>query len=192
MLRCGAQVLPEWVYFCVTHPLFRNSAIAQMTGTGGLQRVPRDYVENFRIPLPPLEVQKEIVAEIEGYQKVIDGARAVLDHYRPHIPIHPDWPMVELGEVSVFRRGPFGGSLKKEIFVKSGYAVYEQSHAIANDFSEFRYFIDQEKFDEMRRFQVSPGDLIMSCSGTMGKVAIIPEHAPVGVINQSSTETDAN
>ena len=65
-----------------------------MTGTGGLQRVPRDYVENFEIPLPPLEVQKEIVAEIEGYQKVINGARAVLDHYRPHIPIHPDWPMV--------------------------------------------------------------------------------------------------
>ena len=44
-------------------------------------------------------MQKEIVAEIEGYQKVIDGARAVLDHYRPHIPIHPDWPMVPLGEI---------------------------------------------------------------------------------------------
>ena len=53
----------------------------------------------LQIPLPPLEVQKEIVAEIEGYQKVIDGARAVLDNYRPHIPIHPDWPMVELEEV---------------------------------------------------------------------------------------------
>ena len=53
-------------------------------------------VEKLQIPLPPLEVQKEIVAEIEGYQKVINGARAVLDHYRPHIPIHPDWPMVEL------------------------------------------------------------------------------------------------
>ena len=39
------------------------------------------------------------MAEIEGYQKVINGARAVLDHYRPHIPIHPDWPMVELGEI---------------------------------------------------------------------------------------------
>ena len=51
----------------------------------------------IEIPLPPLEVQKEIVAEIEGYQKVIDGARAVLDNYRPHIPIHPDWPMVPLG-----------------------------------------------------------------------------------------------
>ena len=50
-------------------------------------------LREIQIPLPPLEVQKEIVAEIEGYQKVINGARAVLDHYRPHIPIHPDWPV---------------------------------------------------------------------------------------------------
>jgi restriction endonuclease S subunit len=56
-------------------------------------------LRSIEIPLPPLEVQKEIVAEIEGYQKVIDGARAVLDNYRPHIPIHPDWPMVKLAEV---------------------------------------------------------------------------------------------
>ena len=63
-----------------------------MTGTGGMQRVTRRIVTESQIPLPPLEVQKEIVAEIEGYQKVIDGARAVLDNYRPHIPIHPDWP----------------------------------------------------------------------------------------------------
>jgi type I restriction enzyme M protein len=59
----------------------------------------RGDIEKIQIPLPPLEVQKEIVAHIEGYQKVINGARAVLDKYRPHIPIHPDWPMVELGEV---------------------------------------------------------------------------------------------
>ena len=85
----------------------------------------------------------------------------------------------------VFKRGPFGGSLKKEIFVKNGYAVYEQSHAIANDFSEFRYFVDEDKFAEMHGFQVRPGELIMSCSGTMGKVAIIPDNAPAGIINQA-------
>jgi restriction endonuclease S subunit len=156
-----------------------------MTGTGGLQRVPRAFVEEFEVPLPPLEVQKEIVAEIERYQKVIDGARSVIDHYRPNIPIHPEWPTEELGEVCIFRRGPFGGSLKKEIFVKSGYAVYEQSHAISNDFSKFRYFINKDKFDAMRGFQVRPGELIMSCSGTMGKVAIVPDNAPDGVINQA-------
>ncbi|NNN05067.1 MAG: N-6 DNA methylase [Elusimicrobia bacterium] len=105
VLRSGGRVLPEWIYFCVSHPLFRTAAVAQMTGTGGLQRVPRDYVENFRIPLPPLAVQKEIVAEIEGYQKVINGARAVIDNYRPHIPIRPDWPVVEIGAICDIVRG---------------------------------------------------------------------------------------
>jgi len=105
VLRPGDRVLAEYLYFCVTRPNFREPAIAQMTGTGGLQRIPKVYVEQFRIPLPPLEVQKEIVAEIEGYQKVIDGARAVLDYYRPHVPIHPDWPVVELGEICSFKNG---------------------------------------------------------------------------------------
>jgi type I restriction enzyme M protein len=102
VLRPGDRVLSEYLYFCVTHPAFREPAVAQMTGTGGLQRVPKAYVEHFQIPLPPLEVQQAIVAEIEGYQKVIDGARAVVDNYRPHIPIHPDWPEMELGEVCRF------------------------------------------------------------------------------------------
>ncbi len=59
----------------------------------------QEKLRSIQIPLPPLEIQKEIVAEIEGYQKVIDGARAVVENYKPHIPIDPDWPMVELGEV---------------------------------------------------------------------------------------------
>ena len=105
VLRSSDRVLPEFIYFCVTHALFRKPAIEQMTGTGGLQRVPKGFVESFEIPLPPLEVQQEIVAEIEGYQKVIDGARAVLDHYRPHIPIHPDWPMAAVGDIVEFVSG---------------------------------------------------------------------------------------
>ena len=68
--------------------------------TGGVvNNLNSRLVRNVGIPLPPLEVQKEFVAEIEGYQKVINGARAVVDNYRPHIAINPDWPMVELGEV---------------------------------------------------------------------------------------------
>ena len=99
VLRCGEDILSEWMYFCVMHPLFRNWAIHQMTGTGGLQRVPRSCVASFQIPFPPLEVQREIVAEIEGYQKVIDGARAVVDNYRPHIVVDPAWPVVALKEI---------------------------------------------------------------------------------------------
>lgn len=95
------------------------------------------------------------------------------------------WEMVNLGDVCTFTRGPFGGSLKKEIFQKTGYLVYEQYHAIKNDFSFERYYIDGKKYKEMERFKVAAGELIISCSGTMGKIAIIPDNFKEGIINQA-------
>jgi len=71
---------------------------ALQVGMGQPHVSPKDLVK-LQIPLPPLDVQKEIVTEIEGYQKVIDGACTVIDSYRPHIPIHSDWPIVPLGEI---------------------------------------------------------------------------------------------
>lgn len=68
VLRPTDRVLPQWIYYCVTHETFRSRAIPQMTGTGGLQRVPKKFVEQFEIPLPPLEVQRTFIAEIEKYQ----------------------------------------------------------------------------------------------------------------------------
>lgn len=76
-----------------------------MTGTGGLQRVPKSIVEEFQIPLPPLEVQHQIVAEIEGYQKIIDGARQVLDNYQPRFAVNPNWPKVKIGELVSINNG---------------------------------------------------------------------------------------
>ncbi|MEH6726856.1 MAG: restriction endonuclease subunit S [Hyphomicrobiales bacterium] len=95
------------------------------------------------------------------------------------------WEESSMGDLCALVRGPFGGSLKKAVFKPSGYAVYEQQHAIRDQFEDFRYFVDQAKFDEMARFSVSPGDIIMSCSGTMGKIAKVPKFAPVGIINQA-------
>jgi len=98
------QLLPEFLI----NMLRDEKSVAQMIGMAGKGAYPsinQTDVESVQIPLPPLEVQKEIVAEIEGYQKVINGARAVLDNYRPHIPIRPDWPMIELGEICEIKSG---------------------------------------------------------------------------------------
>lgn len=95
------------------------------------------------------------------------------------------WVERKFGDVCGFVRGPFGGSLKKNIFVSDGYAVYEQQHAIYDQFEDVRYFIKENKFKEMKRFELFPGDLIMSCSGTMGKVAIVPKGIRQGIINQA-------
>lgn len=102
--------------------------------------------------------------------------------------IPKDWnlsPLEDWCEPSGLVRGPFGGALKKEYFKERGYAVYEQRHAIHGVKTSFRYFIDEDKYRELIRFSVSPNDLIVSCSGTIGRIERIPEGSKRGVINQA-------
>lgn len=158
-------------------------ALKDGAGIPGLNR--NDVYATKKIPLPPLDAQKVIVAEIDGYQQIIDGARQVVVNYKPTIKIDPDWEIIPLEEVCHFKRGPFGGSLKKEIFVKDGFKVYEQKHAIRNDFEIGEYYITEDKYKEMFAFAIKPNDLIISCSGTMGKIAIVPQKFKPGIINQA-------
>ena len=75
-----------------------------MKGAANVSMKIEDLAE-FQIPLPPIAIQQEIFTEIEGYQKVINGSRAVIDNYRPHIAIDPDWEIINLGEICSFKNG---------------------------------------------------------------------------------------
>ncbi|WP_251217354.1 restriction endonuclease subunit S [Bacillus cereus] len=90
-----------------------------------------------------------------------------------------------MDEKTGFKRGPFGGALKKEIFVDCGYAVYEQQHVINNNFKNIRYFIDAEKYRELISFKIKKDDILVSCSGTVGRIALVPDNVQEGVINQA-------
>ena len=70
-------------------------------GGVGLVHITKGNLERIRIPLPSIEVQQEIVDELEGYQKIIDGCRQVVENYKPIIDIDPSWEMVELGKIYV-------------------------------------------------------------------------------------------
>ena len=84
------------------------------------------------------------------------------------------------------RRGPFGSAIKKAFFVSSGYKVYEQGNAINNDPYRGNYYVNSEKYQELRNFQVQPHDLLVSCSGvTLGRIVELPDDAEPGVINQA-------
>jgi type I restriction enzyme, S subunit len=83
------------------------------------------------------------------------------------------------------KRGPFGSSLKKESFVtKSKYAVYEQQNAIYDNY-ETRYNISQSKFEALKKFEILPGDFIMSGAGTVGKISEVPSGIKKGIFNQA-------
>jgi len=72
----------------------------QNMGSGGtFKEISKTNISKLAIPLPPLEVQQEIVSQLDSYQKIIDGAKQVVDNYIPEIMIDPDWEMVELGDV---------------------------------------------------------------------------------------------
>lgn len=157
----------------------------------------KSVVEIEDIELPSLEEQRRIVARLDTAFEKISAAetltrqnldnvsalqKSILDKY---LSVSDSIHTHRLGAVCDFVRGPFGGTLKKEYFKTEGYAVYEQRHAIYGMGTAVRYFIDEDKFGEMKRFEVRPGDLLMSCSGTIGKISIAPKDVKQGVINQA-------
>jgi type I restriction enzyme M protein len=179
-----SKISKQFLFRLLNKDSFEQECIKSSSGIAQ-KNLSTVWLSKYKIPLPPLDIQEKIVAEIDGYQKIIDGARQITENYKPSIKINPTWPIVELESVCDFKRGPFGGSLKKEIFVKSGYKVYEQKHAIQDNFDIGDYYISPDKYEEMKDFALNAGDLIISCSGTMGKIAIVPNQFAPGIINQA-------
>ena len=143
--------------------VLKSLKLQELRGGAGIPGLNRSEVyQTHKIPLPPLEVQKEIVAEIEGYQKVIDGARAVVDNYRPHIAVDPDWPMVEIGEIA--------------LEIKPGFACGKSSldtegvpHIRPMNVTEDGQFIwdgmkriREEDYQGKERYTLIPGDVLFN------------------------------
>ncbi|MBK9162310.1 MAG: restriction endonuclease subunit S [Nitrosomonadales bacterium] len=111
------------------------------------------------------------------------------------LPVGWAWaliPQVVADDKYAIKRGPFGSAIRKDYFVSSGYKVYEQQHAIKDDFSLGEYYIDEDKFNELKAFEVKPNDIIISCSGTVGKVAVAPAWMEPGIINQALLKLSLN
>ena len=181
----------DYLYYMLSDNIVQDQFTSAASGGTSVDNLNIEKVSHTQIPLPPLDIQQKIVSEIEvleakekkAREEVEKGKKIKHDTIESYFNKNQD--INKLGEITGFKRGPFGGSLKKEIFVESGFKVYEQQHAIKNDFSIGRYFITEEKFEEMKGFELIKGDLIMSCSGTIGKIAVFPDNADKGIINQA-------
>jgi len=178
VIENAGRASPEYVALAIT----KLVPTMESWATGGtFKEISKSNFSELRIPLPPLEVQKEIVSEIEGYQRVIDGARAVVEHYRPHIPIHPDWPMVELGDVCDIRSGGtpdrsndtyWGGDIPWVSTTLIDYNVIESA----------REFITPTGLRSSSAWVVPKGTVLMAMYGqgvTRGRVAILGIDAAV-------------
>ena len=123
-----------------------------------------------------------------SYYERVDGIERCIDDEVP-FEIPDSWEVVRLQNIGEYRKGPFGSSLTKSMFVpkgKSSIKVYEQKNAIQKDCTLGTYYIPIEYYNEkMKGFTVLPNDIIVSCAGTIGETYILPSSAEIGIINQA-------
>lgn len=142
-----------------------------------------------------------LVAEQQNLIALLKEKRQALISHAVTKGLDPDVPMKDsgvawLGEVpahwlisplkylaSSIKAGPFGSALTKDMYVASGYRVYGQEQVIPGDFTVGDYYISDGVFDELSQYAVAPGDLLISCVGTFGKIAIVPDDVEPGIIN---------
>jgi len=142
---------------------------------------------------PAIILLKKIITEKKQLikeKKIREGKlfSYITDDEKP-FEIPESWVWCRLNDVGNFRKGPFGSSITKSMFVpksENSIKVYEQKNAIQKDNKLGDYYIDKKYFEEkMRGFEVYPNDIIVSCAGTIGETYVMPEIIEQGIINQA-------
>ena len=148
--------------------LSESKGVAQKYVSLGLLR-------GIEIPLPPLSIQQQIVNEIEGYQKIIDGAKQVVNNYKPTIAIKPEWEMVELGKTEIeIIDGDRGLNYpKKEEFSDNGYCLFLNTKNVRQKGFLFKElaFVSKERDELLRKGKLKRNDIVLTTRGTIGNIA---------------------
>ena len=158
-------------------------------------------LNQVKIPIPPLPEQSRIVEELDLLSNIIEKKRQQLseldnlaqsnfyDMFGDPVTNEKGWEVKPLKDnVNEMFLGPFGSALKVDSYVEKENAycmVYEQKHAIQGTLDILTHYINKDKYDSLKRFAVKPGDFIMSCRGTIGKLYQLPIDAPLGIIHPS-------
>ncbi|MDN5371740.1 MAG: type restriction enzyme subunit [Carnobacterium sp.] len=135
---------------------------------------------------PNEETASELVKKILS-EKNSRSNKKIKDYtYEQEVP--NGWTVIKMGEIAAYKKGPFGSSITKSMFVtksKDTYKIYEQKNAIQKDASLGNYYITENKYETLKSNNVIPGDVIVSCAGTVGETFVLPPDSEPGIINQA-------
>ncbi|MDQ6644792.1 MAG: restriction endonuclease subunit S, partial [Chloroflexota bacterium] len=197
VIRSGAEVIPEWVHYFLKQESTRKEAERHMTGSAGQKRVPAAFLEELPIPLPPLPEQRRIAAILDKADRLRRLRRFSLqlsDNYLQSVFLQmfctaedAYWPRVIIevlakDTLGSIRTGPFGSQLLHSEFVEDGVPVLGIDNAVQNRFvwSE-RRFITPQKYEQLKRYTVHPGDVVITIMGTTGRCAVLPDPFPTAI-----------
>jgi type I restriction enzyme, S subunit len=197
LIRSGPRIIPKFLYYCLSSPYFQAIVNSRLNGATTPHLYQRDITE-FPIVLPPLSEQRRIVTALDEALDAIGTATVNVERNLRHIQRVPssafialadkfqrrDWMQATVADVALpkkgsIRTGPFGSQLLHGDFTEKGIAVLGIDNAVYN---EFRWgknrFITREKFKPLSRYEVNPGDVLITIMGTCGRCAVVPDNIP--------------
>ena len=193
-ITCKSDVDMMYLYY---HLKYLKPQLKHISTGSTFESINRSQLENLIIDYKPYFEQIKISNILQVVQRQIEVREKLLRLYDLLIKSRFDEFNKNNNNVKVSKlealctsivRGPFGSALKVEDFVKksdTSVKVYEQSNAIQRSAAIGSRYISREHYESLRRFKCKPGDIIMSCSGTIGKLFILPNDAEEGIINQA-------
>ena len=173
IIKDSERAISEYVALIMTSLVPTMKAWA----TGGtFSEISKSKFCGLKIPLPPIDIQREIIEEIESYQKVIDGARNVIDNYKPRITIEPDWPIPKFENAPVqIIDGDRGKNYpSKSDFTSEGHCLFLNTSNVRPDgfLFERTEFISAEKDAVLRKGKLVQGDVVLTTRGTIGNTGL--------------------
>jgi type I restriction enzyme S subunit len=188
----------KFVYYCFKTETFINELLGHSTGTA-IKNVGPSHLKKMTISYPPIQEQKRIVALLDTAFSELEQARVKTEQNIKNArelfesicstsifstDSIPSYTVLDVAknEKGAMRTGPFGSQLLKREIVDSGIAVLGIDNAVKNSFQwGAKRFITPEKFEELSRFEVKPGDVLITIMGTCGRCAIVPENIPKAI-----------
>ena len=186
----------DYLFYFLRTPDTVNLATSRCSGAN-LPRLSPKPARFFQNSSPPFAEQKRIAG-------ILDAADALRAKRREAIaqldtllkatfldmfgdPVRGDWPMAKVEDVAsnekgAMRTGPFGSQLLHSEFVDKGIRVLGIDNAVADEFREGEpRFITPKKYEQLRRYTVRPGDILITIMGTCGRCAIVPDNIGVAI-----------
>ncbi|CDM88702.1 restriction endonuclease subunit S [Xenorhabdus bovienii] len=192
----GNRLDSKYLYYWVQTRVFVTDMMEKATGAN-YPAVSDKIIKESKIPLPPLTEQKRIAAILDkadairrkcqqAIQLANEFLRAVfLDMFGD--PETKGWKFTTVENMAAkckgsMRTGPFGSDLKHSEFINEGILVLGIDNAVSNKFRRGKErFISQEKYEQLKRYTVNPGDVLITIMGTCGRCAVVPDDIPLAI-----------